>query len=85
MALSAREQQALDAIARRMRADDPSFARRLATFGAHDSAPAAPRRRRWPVAVVVVLMVVGLLLLPQGTAHGRPGPAQDHGSTQQER
>lgn len=72
MALTAREQQALDGIARRVRAEDPALARRLATFGAR--AVAAPRRRLLPIALVVVIMVLGVLLLPQGTAHGWSGP-----------
>ena len=72
MALTAREQQALDGIARRVRSEDPAFARRLATFG--QRVTAAPRRRLLPITIVLVIMVLGLLLLPQGTAHGWVAP-----------
>jgi hypothetical protein len=80
MALTAREQQALDQIARRVRAEDPSFARRLATFGARG---ARVTRRRWlPITVVVVIAVLGVLLLPQDTAHGWSDPGFDESTSQ---
>jgi Protein of unknown function (DUF3040) len=79
MSLTARERQALNAIARRVRAEDPVLARRLSTFGGRlvsvgGRAAAAPRRKLVPIVLVVVLMIVGVLLLPQGTAHGWPAP-----------
>jgi Protein of unknown function (DUF3040) len=69
MALTDREQQTLDEIARRLRVEDPAFARRLRRF-AEPNAAVSSRRRLMPIALVVVITVVGLLLLPQGTAHG---------------
>jgi hypothetical protein len=82
MSLTARERQVLDGIARRVRAEDPALARHLSTFGGRlasvgQRAAAAPRRRLLAIALVVVIMVLGVLLLPQGTAHGwsAPGPA----------
>lgn len=78
MSLTARERQALDGIARRVRAEDPALARLLSTFGGRlvsvgARAAATPRRRLLPVALVLVIMVLGVLLLPQGTAHGWSG------------
>jgi hypothetical protein len=75
MALSARERQVLDGIARRARAEDPVFAHRLTTFGGRFTV--ARRRRLLPFVLVVIVAALGVLFLPQGTAHGRPGPGPD--------
>ncbi|MEU8249348.1 DUF3040 domain-containing protein [Nonomuraea sp. NPDC048916] len=66
MALSAREQQALDAIARRLRAEEPALAESLTELATGrtsvERGPSKPEG--WPIALIAIsLAVLSLALL----------------------
>ncbi|MEV0584759.1 DUF3040 domain-containing protein [Nonomuraea sp. NPDC050310] len=60
MALSARDQSVLEAIAGQLRADDPAFARRFSEHGDGEvtSERIVSSRELWPVALIVVCLAV---------------------------
>ncbi|GAA0931249.1 DUF3040 domain-containing protein [Nonomuraea longicatena] len=74
MALSAREQAELDAIARRIRAEEPALAARLAAHDEDADADADTRSARelWPVALIAVCLAVFTVALALST--GSPDP-----------
>jgi hypothetical protein len=65
MALSAREQAELDAIARRIRTEEPALAARLAAHG--DDADTRSARELWPVALIAVCLAVFTVVLALST------------------
>lgn len=75
MALSAREQTVLDAIARQFAAEDPALVKSLTEHG--DGAVTAERivssRDLWPVALIAVcLAVFTAVLVMTGSPHPLP-------------
>ncbi|MER7500073.1 DUF3040 domain-containing protein [Nonomuraea pusilla] len=73
MGLSAREQAVLEAIARRLKEDDPALVKRLSAFGARraEAACSPSSHEGWPVALIAVcLAVFALVLLLSGSGNG---------------
>ncbi|GLW65035.1 hypothetical protein Arub01_32790 [Actinomadura rubrobrunea] len=71
MALSPSERRILDELAERTAAEDPDYARRLATFGRHE--PSAPGGPSWRVPVPAVaagaLLAVGFAVAAVAAAN----------------